>query len=122
MVDLSILKDEDIYSVILFTLYKLTNIQEYSVMSELPYILDKDNLFNFCGYFGGRTIIVPTIQQINSLMHVLLLYQYVKIDGMTYDSAIDKIGFNKAELKTVNKMYTEICDVLNNFNFGGKCE
>ena len=54
-------KDKDTYSLAMFILYKLTNIPEYSINGELPYILDKKNLLNFCNYFGGRTIRVPTL-------------------------------------------------------------
>ena len=34
----------DIYSMMLFALYKLNNVPEYSTLSELVYILDKDSL------------------------------------------------------------------------------
>ena len=41
--DLSILKNADLYSLSMFMLYQLTDIPEYTVVSELPYILDREN-------------------------------------------------------------------------------
>ena len=51
--NLNALKDKDIYSLILFILYKFKDIDEYRAISELSFILDKKSLFNLCQYFGG---------------------------------------------------------------------
>ena len=37
------LKQQDIYSFLLFVLYRLTGVNEYSSLSELAYVLDKKN-------------------------------------------------------------------------------
>ena len=58
--DITTLKDIDIYSLSMFVLYKLTEIPEYSAISELPYVLDKDNMLRLCEYFGGRALTIPT--------------------------------------------------------------
>ena len=76
------LKSADIYSMILFALYKLIDIPEYSALSELAYVLDRKNLLNLCEYFGGITIKIPTIDELTELTDALLLYQYVKIDKL----------------------------------------
>ena len=59
--ELNQLKETDVYSMLLFVLYKMRGIEEYSILSELAYILDKKNLLNLCEYFGGLTIKIPTI-------------------------------------------------------------
>ena len=59
--DLTTLKEPDLYSLSMFTLYKLVDIPEYSSISELSYILDKTNLLKLCEYFGGTTIKIPTL-------------------------------------------------------------
>ena len=59
--NLNTLKERDVYSLLLFCLYKLSDIPEYSSLSELVYVMDKKNFLNFCEYFGGQTIKVPTI-------------------------------------------------------------
>lgn len=120
MVNLKDLKDVDVYSMSMFILYKLTDVTEYSIMGELPYILDKKNLLNFCNYFGGRTIKVPTLNELYSIVYLVLLYQYTKIDNIPYDEAIKLIGFKSSELRNVKSSYNKICDVLEKYNFGKK--
>lgn len=116
--NINCLKDTDIYSLSMFALYKLTDIKEYSLVGELPYILDKTNLLNFCNYFGGRTIKVPTLDELHSMMYLVLLYQYTKIDGKSYDEAIKLIGFRSSELRKVKTAYNKVCKVLDKYNFG----
>lgn len=118
--DLSCFKDTDIYSLSMFVLYKLTDIEGYSLAGELPYILDKKNLLDFCNYFGGRTIKVPTLDELYSTMYLVLLYQYTKIEGKSYDEAVDLIGFRSSELRKVKSAYNKICKVLDSYNFGRK--
>ena len=72
--ELNNLKSQDIYSLILFALYKLREIPEYSTLSELAYIVDKENLLKLCEYFGGTTIHIPTIDELESILYSLLLY------------------------------------------------
>lgn len=114
---LTALKEMDLYSLALFSLYKLVGIPEYSSLSELTYILDKDNLLNLCEYFGGQTIKIPTIDELTSLVHSLLLYQYVKIEKMPYDEAIKLIGHESKDLRRVKSNYHGLCKVLDNYSF-----
>ena len=83
--ELNNLKSTNIYSLMLFAMYKLINIPEYSTLSELVYILNKDDFLNLCEYFGGTTIKIPTIHELKSLTYALLLYQYVNIDNIEYN-------------------------------------
>ena len=77
----------------------MTNVPEYSSLSELAYVLDKDNLLNLCEFFGGQTITIPTVDEVESLVYSLLLYQYVKIDKMDYNDALKLIGHESCELR-----------------------
>ena len=86
------LHDMDRWSLILFVLYKLKNIPEYSTISELAYVLDKDNLLKLCEYFGGITIKIPTVDELELLIYSLVLYQYVNIVLIDYDKDIELIG------------------------------
>lgn len=115
--ELNNLKSTDIYSLMLFALYKMIKIPEYSSLCELIYILDKENFLHLCEYFGGCTIKIPTIHELESLTYALLLYQYVKIDNIPYDEAIKLIGHESAELREVKSNYNKICEVLQNYNF-----
>lgn len=114
--DLMTLKDIDIYSLSMFALYKLIEIPEYASISELPYILDKDNMLKLCEYFGGRTIRIPTISELESLMNILLLYQYVNIEGIEYQDAIKLIGYESKDLRKVKSIYNKLCKVLSNYD------
>ena len=117
MKNLESFKDIDIYSLSMFTLYKLTDIPEYSILGELPYILGRKELFDLCTYFGGRTIRIPTVTELNSMMYLLLLYQYTKIDNVPYDEAVKMVGYKSNELRGVKRGYLKLCKVLENYKF-----
>lgn len=114
---LSSLKERDVYSLGLFCLYKLIGTPEYSSISELAYVLDKKNLLNFCEYFGGQTITVPTTDELENLIYSLLLYQYVKIENMDYDEAIQLIGHESKDLRAVKANYRKLLEVLRDYTF-----
>ena len=112
------LKEMDIYSLILFSLFKLRDIPEYSTLSELAYILDKDNLLKLCEYFGGITIKIPTIDELESLVYSLVLYQYVDIDKMDYKDAINIIGHKSSDLRKVKSDYIKLKEILSKYTIG----
>lgn len=114
---LTTLKERDLYSLSLFCLYKLIGTGEYSSLSELVYVLDKENLLNLCEYFGGQTIYIPTPDELENLTYSLLLYHYVKLEHMNYDDAIDLIGHESKDLRAVKSNYLKLCEVLKNYTF-----
>ena len=114
---LSRLTKPDIYSLMLFVLFKLKDTNEYSSLSQLSYILDKDSLLKLCEYFGGLTIKIPTIEELESIIYSLVLYQYVNIDGMDYDDAIKVIGHKSSQLRQVKSDYVKICSILDKYDF-----
>ena len=118
--DIKTLKDVDIYSLSMFVLYKLINIPEYCTISEIPYILDKENTLKLCEYFGGRTIKVPTIEELHSIMNILLLYQYVNIEGKNYTDSLKAIGFESKDYRKVKSIYNKLCDILSDYNIGSR--
>lgn len=115
--ELSKLKTTDIFSLLLFILYKIRDVEEYSTISELAYVLDKENLLNLCEYFGGITLTIPTIDELESILNSLLIYQYVNIDGYSYNEAIKKIGFDSHQLRKIKKDYNKIVTVLDKYTF-----
>ena len=118
--ELNKLKTMDVFSLLLFILYKVRDIDEYSTISELAYVLDKDNLLKFCEYFGGLTIQVPTIDELENIINSLLIYQYVNIDGYDYKDAVKKIGFDSCELRKVKKEYNKIVALLDKYSFSAR--
>ena len=111
------LRERDLYSLSLFSLYKLIGNPEYSSLSEMVYVLDKENLLNLCEYFGGQTIRIPTIEELTNLVYSLLLYQYVKIEKMPYDRGIELIGHESKDLRAVKANYRKLCEVLKDYDF-----
>ena len=115
--DLNVLNTTDIYSSMLFVLFKIKDIPEYSSLSELAYVLDKENMLNLCEYFGGQTIKIPTVEELQSLIYSMLLYQYVKIEKIEYDKAIKMIGYESKDLRKIKSDYIKLCEVLENYEF-----
>ena len=115
--ELAKLKDIDVYSLMLFAMFKLRDIPEYAYLTDMVYILDKDRLFRLCEYVGGLTIKIPTIEELESIIYSLVLYQFVNIDGMDYDDAVKIIGHKSSQLRQVKSDYVKICDILDRYDF-----
>ena len=99
--DLEKLREKDLVSLILFCIYKLSNDPEYSAISELIYVLDKDSLYKLCATYGGCTIKIPTIQELKTLVNVFLIYQYVNVDGLPFVDACNLLGVDIKHRKDV---------------------
>lgn len=115
--ELDNLKTNDVYSLMLFVLYKLRDVPEYNGISQLAYVLDEENFLNLCEYFGGLEIKIPTIDELKDIVDALLLYQYIDIDGMSYSSAVEKVGFPSSQMRHVKKIYINIKQTLKDYNF-----
>lgn len=89
--DINNLNLSDIYSLMLFILYKIKDVPEYAVLSELCYLLDGSNLTRLLTYFAGKTITIPTEAEFIRLTNALLLYQYVNIEGASLTDALLKL-------------------------------
>ena len=105
------LNKEDIYSLMLFVLYKCNESNEFSSLSQLSYILDLDNLLKLCEFYGGQTITLPTIAELRRLLDALLLYQLVEIEHKDIEKLSEEYNF-----QTV-KLYRKIKEILNDYSF-----
>ena len=115
--ELNKLTDSDIYSLILFALYKMNETNEYSSLSELSYLLDKESLLKLCEFYGGTTIRIPTINELEIMLSALLLFEQVDIENIPYDKAIEEIRRKTGHSKLIEKSYCTIKEVLKDFNF-----
>lgn len=107
------LKQSDIYTLMLFVLFRVRELPEYSTLSEMAYILDKDSLLKLCEYFGGMTIQIPTINELQSILYSLTLYQYINVENIPYELAIEKIGQPAGlNIKQIKADYIKICDIM----------
>lgn len=114
--DLSTLKQVDVYSLVLFALYQIKEVPEYSTLSELAYVLDKTNLMNLLDYFGGTTIKIPTKRELQILINALLVYQCVKIEKLSFAVAIGRLGdIDVLQLKEIKNVYGKLCEILDRY-------
>lgn len=109
------LKEKDLYGIILYAIYKCTNIQEYSTISELIYSMDKYSFLNLCSVFGGTTIKIPTINEVKIYTNALLIYQLMAEDNISFDEAYDKTGLDKEYKTVVAKIYATIKEIVSNY-------
>ena len=116
--ELNNLKNNDIYSLLLFTLFQCRQTNEYSALSELSYILDETNLLNLLEYFGGMTLTIPTIDELELLLCGLNVFQSVHIEGLTIEDSLLKYVGHKFKIGEIQKAYTQISDVMINYSFG----
>lgn len=118
--NLDTLKKKDIYSLMLFVLYKFKDVPEYSTLSELTYVLDTNNLLRLCELYGGTTITIPTIQEMEEILNALLLYQKVNLEHKDMNEVLESFQLTLNEKRKLLKIYEELCDVLKNYTFNGE--
>lgn len=111
------LTSNDVYALMLFALYKLNDTSEYSSLSQLSYILDKENLLKLCQFYGGTTIYVPKIEELEDMLNALLMYQKVDIENMNIEEYLKQLKNKIGNTKYVQKNYGVVKDILKNYNF-----
>ena len=107
----------DIYSLMLFILFKVQEIPEYAVTSELCYLLDGANMTRLLTYFAGKTVTFPTESEMTVVTNALLMYQYINIDGETFTGAQNKLGdLTKKEKDRVTELYVQLLPIMKQYN------
>ena len=115
--NLNNLQLSDIYSLMLFLMYKLQDLPEYATLSEICYLLDGSNLTRLLTYFAGRTIKIPTEKEITILTNALLLYQYINIEGNSFAEAQSKIkDVTLKQQDEITKLYLKIIPLIGQYN------
>ncbi len=107
----------DIYSLMLFILFKVQEVPEYAVLSELCYLLDGANMTRLLTYFAGKTVTFPSAKEMSILTNALLMYQYINIDGDTFTAAQNKLkDLTKKEKDSVTELYVQILPIMKQYN------
>ena len=106
----------DIYSLMLFVMYKVQDIPDYAVLSELCYLLDGSNLTRLLTYFAGRTIKFPSEKEFATVANALLLYQYINLDGDSLPAALAKIEATKKQKDEITDLYLELLPIMKQYN------
>ena len=115
--ELQNLQETDIYSLMLFALYKMSGDPTQAALSQLAYILDKDNLLKLCEFFGGMTLRIPTIEELETLIYSLLIYQRVDIEKEDYNNVVEDIKKKSINGKSAVKQYENVKTLLSHYNF-----
>lgn len=115
--ELDNLKTADIYSLMLFALYKTSELPEYSTLSHLAYILEKDQLLKLCEFYGGLTIKIPTIEELSVLIYALLLYQEVDVEHKDFNECLQKLSTKDVDTDKVEDTYIVVKELLKEYNF-----
>ena len=99
------LKIKHLYSILLFVLYKLKDDNKYSTLSELAYLLDKDSLLKLCQYYGGMTITIPTIEDLDKVLNGMLVYQKVDLEHQNWKGVLSNFSRAAHERDEVLETY-----------------
>ena len=113
--DVSRLKENDIINVLLYAIYKLTNTPEYSAISELAYVLDKDSLYKLCATFGGATIKIPPLSLFKNITKALLIVELMQ-KGETFDDAYLKAEVDVRDKAEVIKIVNQLVEILDDYD------
>lgn len=119
-INLDRLQKEDLYSVATALLYTLKDTPQYSTMSELFYILDYPNFLKMIKYFGGQEIRIPSHEEINEMLVVLLLYQYRKVEELPWDECLRKVNADKEQSKSLRSKVSTLSSLLKSQEIGGR--
>lgn len=112
------LTERDIYSFLMFVLFKMQEDKNYSTLSELAYILDSHTLLMLCEYFGGLTITIPTIDELQNLIMALLVYKRVDVDGVKMEKVLtDELDTNTATQSRILRVYENIRELIKGYDF-----
>ena len=103
MKDISLLKETDIYNLLLYAIFKMSGDPGYSTISELIYVLDKDSLLKFCKIFGGVTLKVPTLDELKMFTTSLLVFQKMQESGVSFNEACNVLNIDTTLRKDVAK-------------------
>ena len=114
--DMEVLKSKDIDSLVMFALYQIKDIPEYSTLSRMAYLVDRNSFLNICEYFGGMTVKIPTVQEVEDVTQALLLYQFVDVDGLDMKDAISKLSLKGNDIRKLKSNYVRLKEVLNKYD------
>jgi hypothetical protein len=113
-------KEQDIYALICSYLFDCCDVPQYSMICELAYLLDTKSFINLIKYFEGQEIKIPTKEEFQSCIKVLLLYVYHEVEGMKWKEALELAGFKTSEGRSAHNKLQKLVDVMNKYNYGNR--
>ncbi len=106
--DIKTLSEDDLINEILYLIYKLNDNPKYSTISELVYVLGKDNLFKLCSIFGGCEIKIPTLLELRLFTGALYVHSAMNNEGSSFEDAFKALKLDNSLKKQVFNICSEI--------------
>ena len=104
-----------IYSARLFLLGK------YQVIFKCPTKTQKNfknfPFIKFINYYGGKTIKVPTINDLSILIHALMVFERLNNTNVDIDTILKELAISKKEKKEILESIQIIQETLANYDF-----
>ena len=110
-------KTKDIYSLMLYILYKISDDPQYSTLSQLSYILNKEDLLKLCSYYGGLTIKIPSIDELELILNALFVFYEVDIQKQDMTKTLNNFQTTISERYKIKKAYSAIKNTLKDIDF-----
>lgn len=114
------LNRQDIYSVASALLYMLKDNPKYKAMSELFYLTDYDSFIRMVKYFGGQTITIPTFEELDEVLRILLVYQYSEVEELPWKEVLEKSGVPEEESLSTRSKLIVLKKFLSDYKIGGR--
>ena len=114
------LKEQDVYAVLCSYLYDFISVPQYSLIAELAYLLDAKSFVNLVKYFEGQTIKIPTVEEFQMCIKVLLLYVYRVVENRDWRESLELAGFKTSEGRSARNKLDKLCSALEKYNYGNR--
>lgn len=116
--DLSRLTDQDLTSLLLFSLYKMQNDPKYSTLSSLAFLLDNETLVKLLSLYGGLDIKIPTLTEFQTLINALSIYNNVNLEHKDLAKVVTSTLARNPHLnrKDVLDTYASLCNILQDYS------
>ena len=111
------LDKKDIYSLILFILYKLKETPEYATLSELIYILDNENFIKLINYYGGKTIKIPTLSELSNVLNALIVYERQQNTDQKLTEILNDLEIEDKSKSEVIAALSKVSSIMEEYDF-----
>lgn len=110
----SLKEETDLYYMALLTLSLFSNKKKYSNISELPIILDRNSFLNLITIYGGKTITIPTKEEILGYVQSLYYVYYSEVENIPQKKILENLKIDSDTFKTlpINQVKKLIQNIL----------
>lgn len=91
------LKKDEVYSIMCLMLYATSDNPRFATLNELAFLTDHKSFLNILKFYEGQTIQIPTLEESQTALRIILLYHYYYVEKDEYRIACDKVGIPKSE-------------------------